>query len=306
MAKDPKFRRIASDDGTESQKARRVLGVGSSAPAKKIDFKAEARLFCNLAAPNVIVQVFSFLLWMENSMYVGRTLGTTELAAVSLGNMCGNLTGLSLVFGMMSALDTLAPQAMGCKQYAEVGVLVQRATWLSMFLCLPCFAMWLNMESILLFLKQPAAASALAGRFLRVYCLGLPPIVLFEVSRRFLGCQNIVYPYCLISGVVALVTHPFCLWFFITYCGFGFIGTPMAIVASQWLLLLITMVYIRYFQVRPLVHIRWYTSVGTSAGTTVGAYIRWCLHPLVLLINWLLSLITTHCSSSINSLLIIR
>jgi hypothetical protein len=214
MPKQPKFRRIATVEDDQA-----------STRDKKIDFGIEARLFCNLAAPNVLIQVFSFALWMENSMYVGQTLGTTELAAVSLGNMCGNLTGLSLIFGMLSAMDTLAPQAMGSKQYGEIGVLVQRSTWLCMAMCLPCWCVWWNMETILLLLKQPPAASALAGRFLRVYCLGLPPMILFEVSRRFLGCQNIVNPYLFITGFVALLAHPFFLWFYITYCGYGFIGT---------------------------------------------------------------------------------
>ena len=80
------FSRIAvvaddDDDGSDG---------GQQPPQRKeINFKAEASLFCNLAAPNVIIQVFSFALWMENSMYVGRMLGTVELAAVSLGNLTG-------------------------------------------------------------------------------------------------------------------------------------------------------------------------------------------------------------------------
>jgi MATE family multidrug resistance protein len=230
-----KFRRVANDEED-----------GQSAAGTNL--RTEASLFCNLAAPNVITQIFSFLLWMENSMYVGQMLGTTELAAVSLGNLTGNLTGLSLILGMMSALDTLAPQSMGSKQYAEVGVLVQRATWLCMSMLPPCLLFWWNMETILLFLNQPAGASALAGQFLRVFCFGLPPLVCFEVSRRFLGCQNITWPFCVITGVTALGAHPFFLWFFITYCGFGFIGTPMAIVSSQWWMLLLTIAYIYFWQ----------------------------------------------------------
>ena len=121
MAKKQKFRRIAAEDDEDGDASH------SNPPRRKnIDFAAEARLFFNLAAPNVLIQVFGFMLWMENSMYVGRTLGTTELAAVSLGNMCGNLTGLSLIFGMLSAMDTLAPQAVGSKRFAEVGVLEWR------------------------------------------------------------------------------------------------------------------------------------------------------------------------------------
>ena len=44
---------------------------------------------------------------------VGTELGADALAAMSLGNLTGNLTGLSVVFGVLSAMDTLAPQAAG-------------------------------------------------------------------------------------------------------------------------------------------------------------------------------------------------
>jgi MATE family multidrug resistance protein len=236
-SKTPKFSRLAADEDEDDPRA---------SAGKQINFRAEASLFCNLAAPNVITQIFSFMLWMENSMYVGRTLGTVQLAAVSLGNLTGNLTGLSLIFGMLSALDTLAPQAIGSKQYGEVGMLVQRATWLCMAMCPPCFFIWWNMETILLFLQQPPEASALAGQFLRAYCPGLPPLICFEVSRRFLGCQNITWPFCFITGVTAIVVHPFLLWFYITYCSFGFIGTAMAIVTSQWWMLASTVAYIKF------------------------------------------------------------
>ena len=46
----------------------------------------------------------------ENAVYAGNMLGVSSLAAVSLANLTGNLTGLSLILGLCSAVDTLAPQ----------------------------------------------------------------------------------------------------------------------------------------------------------------------------------------------------
>lgn len=157
-----------------------------------IDMREEVRLFVNLAAPNVIIQLLQFTLWFTNAVVAGQWLGTDELAAVSLGNLAGNLTGLSLVFGVLSALDTLVPQAMGAGNFAEIGILTQRATVLCFIICIPCFVIWWRMEEILLFFDQPPVASAYAGRFLKIYCLALPPLIVVEVCKRFLGCQNIV------------------------------------------------------------------------------------------------------------------
>lgn len=58
-------------------------------PESVTTLRDEARLFVRLALPSVLIQVFTFLLWIENSIVVGQKLGTTELASVALGNLTG-------------------------------------------------------------------------------------------------------------------------------------------------------------------------------------------------------------------------
>ena len=52
-------------------------------------------------------------------------LGTDALTGVALGNLAGNLTGFTLIYGMLSAMETLAPQAFGAGRFDEVGLLAQ-------------------------------------------------------------------------------------------------------------------------------------------------------------------------------------
>ena len=52
-------------------------------------------------------------------------LGTDALTGVALGNLAGNLTGFTLIYGMLSAMETLAPQAFGAGRFEEVGLLAQ-------------------------------------------------------------------------------------------------------------------------------------------------------------------------------------
>jgi Na+-driven multidrug efflux pump len=87
--------------------------------------------------------------------YIGQTQGTTALAAISLANLAGNLSAMSLIFGMLTAFDTLAPQALGRGDKREVGLLVQRGLLACAVMMPLVAAVWGNMETLLVMLGQP-------------------------------------------------------------------------------------------------------------------------------------------------------
>ena len=74
-------------------------------------------------------------------MFVGH-MGGSELGAVALGNMWCNVTGYSIQYGGLTALDTLASQAFGAKNMRLVGVNAQRALAIVGLLCIPITALW--------------------------------------------------------------------------------------------------------------------------------------------------------------------
>eukprot|EP00040_Diaphanoeca_grandis_P025806 m.143559 g.143559 ORF g.143559 m.143559 type:complete len:132 (-) comp30322_c0_seq2:1081-1476(-) len=102
-------------------------------PPAQISLRQEGFLFMNLAAPSVLIQLCLFGFWLENSLVVGKQFGSEALAAMSLANLSGNLTGLSFIFGVLSALDTLAPQAVGAGRIHEIGLLCVRGALLCFF-----------------------------------------------------------------------------------------------------------------------------------------------------------------------------
>lgn len=208
--------------------------------------KDELGLFVKLAAPSVLTQVFQNLIWMETAMFVGSFLGTDALGAVSLGNLTGNLTGLSLCLGILSALDTLAPQAMGIKQYREVGVLCIRGFFLCCIAMVLSFVLWLRAEPILLALGQPPEVCRLAARFLWYFCLGVPPYIYFIVVQRFLSCQNIVRPIVWISLFVACIVHPLLLPILTWHLNLGFDGASLSITISLWIMAILSWVHLKY------------------------------------------------------------
>ena len=163
--------------------------------------------FANLAGPSVVIQICLFWMWLLNAMVVGKQLGADALAAMSLGNLTGNLTGLSVVFGVLSAMDTLAPQAAGAGRHRDIAILSLRALALCAAIMPLCYSVWITSESLLLMAGQPPAVAKLAGEFLRAYCWSIPLFVFFETARKFLSCQNIVRPFIWIAGFSGFVMY---------------------------------------------------------------------------------------------------
>ena len=145
-----------------------------------------------LAGPTVVIQLCNMFAWTLTTSMVGSQLGVDALTGASLANLAGNLTGLSIVYGTLSAMDTLAPRCVGTGQYSELGLLSQRASALCFLLMLPVCVMWWNVEYLLSAAGQPPAACALAGQFLRIYILQMPSLICLEVCRRFCIVQDII------------------------------------------------------------------------------------------------------------------
>eukprot|EP00039_Didymoeca_costata_P011348 m.158896 g.158896 ORF g.158896 m.158896 type:complete len:476 (+) comp15141_c0_seq12:316-1743(+) len=206
--------------------------------------RKEVKLFFNLAWPNVIIQLCSFAIPMFNAMYTGTNLGTTELAAVSLANLAGNITGMSLVFGFLSAVDTLAPQAMGANRLPEVGQVAVRGFLVCLLVCIPAFIMWWFMSYILTLLGQPEEVCVLAGEFLRIYCLGVPATIYVESTRRFLQCQNIVKPFVWVMAISALIMQPMYLIIFVKHMSMGVSGVATAVVLCSWTQAILTTLHV--------------------------------------------------------------
>eukprot|EP01048_Picozoa_sp_COSAG05_P005229 COSAG05_NODE_305_length_11703_cov_15.056705_1_plen_613_part_00 len=195
-----------------------------------------------LAGPTVIIQLLFMFSWTLTTSMVGSQLGVDALAGVSLANLAGNLTGVSIIYGTLSAMDTLAPRAVGTGQYRQLGLLAQRAAVLCVILLVPVCVAWLNIEALLMAVGQPPAACALAGQFLRIYILSLPPLVGLEVCRRFCIVQEIVNIFIL-NAVLMLAVHALCLW--IGLPRFGFIAAPIAHVLSQTTGFAVAVLYLR-------------------------------------------------------------
>ena len=205
-----------------------------------VSLKKETVVFLQLAGPTVLAQIFQFFIWMQNAMYAGQHLGADDLAAVALGNLTANLTGLSLIMGVLSAFDTLAPQAMGGRRFAEVGVLAQRSVICTMAIMVLTLPFWWGAEGILKRLGQPPQVCALAGVFMRYYLPGIPAFTMGRVQAKFLNCQGIVMPIVVSTFISACLFHPLMLRLYIGRWQMGVGGAAAATSSTLYFMVLLT------------------------------------------------------------------
>ena len=164
-------------------------------------------------------------------------LGTVELAAASLAGMTANVTGFSVISGLVCALDTLLPSAY-TRQPHLMGLWTQRVGIMVAGALPIVIVLWVYADRFLLLLGQEPEIAHKARQFLSVLALGLPGHAIFELCRRFLQAQGLMHA----PTVVLLIVSPLnALANYVLVWGppslrFGFLGAPAASALSMWLM----------------------------------------------------------------------
>jgi hypothetical protein len=146
-------------------------------------------------------------------------------------------TGYSLSYGMCTALDALISQAYGAQEYLLMGLHTQRAMVILSLFAIPVASVWAQTEWILRnALGIDAEVASLAGQWAWLLIVGLWPSLMYEILKRFLQGQNVVWPSLLAAlcrtGSVLLFSYHFLAR------GWGFRGLGLAQSMSQWVSLI--------------------------------------------------------------------
>jgi len=153
-----------------------------------------------LAWPQSLSFTLTMLSQQCNIAFVGH-LGTTELGASALSAMFCNVTGFSIAFGGLTALDTLGAQAHGAQQHKQVGVLAQRALAICTLLCAPVALLWCFATAPLLrLIGIEEEVIELTARYCKVFSLALWPTLASAVLQRYLSTQSIVKPFTMVTA----------------------------------------------------------------------------------------------------------
>lgn len=226
-----------------------ILSVHSEAILKEpeTNLKTETKVLFKYSIPLIITFLLQYSLTVASVFSVGR-LGSTQLAAVSLSSMTANISGYAIIQGVSTCLDTLCAQAYGRLDFNAVGLHFIRCCYLLFILYVPMFILWFFLSKpILLFIigNENPELIILATTYLKVLGFGLPGFILFENSKHFLQSQGIFHA----STYVLIVCAPLnaLLNYLLVWdktIGMGFIGAPLSVVITNWLMCFSLFAYI--------------------------------------------------------------
>jgi len=226
------------DESTKRDRDDNILTTSSD--VDRFNFYQEMKELFHIALPTAATQLCSFFVFPQTASIIGRRLPSKYLAAFSLGSLSGNLTCTSIIIGTLSTSETLQPRAFGLKEYREVGILAVRGFVICIaVLLLPVLLLLLGGEDIFMALlghssqedSDTGAAAHWAGAWIRIYVWGVPPLILFRVTQRYLACQNIVLP-CLYAAAIGCFCHPIVLRYAVHR--YGFLGSAGAVALTQY------------------------------------------------------------------------
>ena len=200
-------------------------------------------LLLSQAAPLIV----SFLLDVFGDVitltYAGNYIGEPELrasrfAGIALSSVFANMTGISIMYGMASALETLASQLNGAQRYKEVGFTLQRSCIILGLVSIATSPIWFYSGTLCTLMDIDATACATTQTFLRIRILNLPGNM-FHISYEFyLMALGVFYP-SMYGGIFYNLTLILLDFLFVNVFSFGHASLAYALVLSSYLSILV-------------------------------------------------------------------
>ena len=140
---------------------------------------------CNLrlAYPVILGMLGHTLIGIVDNFMVGN-LGSTELAAVSLGNSF-IFIGLSLGIGFSTAITPLIAEADAEKDDKKIRTTFHHGLLLCVILGIAIFVLIVLSKPIMNLMNQPAAVVRLATPYIDWVAFSLIPVIIFQAYKQF-------------------------------------------------------------------------------------------------------------------------
>jgi MATE family multidrug resistance protein len=154
---------------------------------------------------------------------------------------------LNTASGIVMAVSPLVAEAYGAGRKTQIEQIARQGLWLSLFLSIPMMFVIGHLDTVMLFLGQPAPIVALGDNYFNFILWGILPALGFAMLRGYVSAlsQAHVVTVIVVIGTLFNITGNYIL-------GFGKFGFPRMELAglglasglSFWLMFLIFLIYI--------------------------------------------------------------
>jgi MATE family multidrug resistance protein len=278
--RDPDYETASVESDTVGGAKAATTGVSEPAAVVHAGLLPEIILQLRLALPATITYLFGRSLVSIALVFIGR-MGDLELAAAALANTTSNVSGLSIIVGMGTAVSTICGQAYGAGNYRKVGETLQLAVLVNWAVCIPISILWWNAEGVLLLCGQDHSVAAAAGDYMRWL---IPYIWCFSAQgalNAYLNAQRLMKPGAVSSILIAPIHLAVCYLMF-EALGSDYLGGAKAMAISG---IIQSMLIVSIVRCRGLHKNTWF---GFSANcfTDVRRYCALALAGVISLSEW--------------------
>ncbi len=154
--------------------------------------QAEARRLVGLATPVIGTQLGLIFTGFIDTLMVSR-LGTTELGAVGSANVLFWFF-TATAMGVVQGVEPIISQAHGAGRHRETGLGLQTALAVAAVISVPLVLIVGHSEPLLLLLRQPPEAVALASEYNAVRSGSIPALMIFTAMRQYLQGRGMMSP----------------------------------------------------------------------------------------------------------------
>jgi MATE family multidrug resistance protein len=187
-----------------------------------------------LAYPVILGMLGHTLIGIVDNYMVGN-LGSTELAAVSLGNSFIFLA-LAIGMGFSTAITPLTAEADAEKNDKKIRTTFHHGLLLCTILGVSLFMLTVLSKQLMYFMDQPQAVVELAGPYIDWVAFSLIPVVMYQGYKQFADGLSLT-KYSMYSIILANVVHVFfnyvLIYGFWIFPKLGVIGAALGTVISR-------------------------------------------------------------------------
>ncbi|KZV40906.1 MATE efflux family protein 5-like [Dorcoceras hygrometricum] len=202
----------------------------------------ELKELWSMALPITAMNCLVYVRAVVSVLFLGR-IGSLELAGGALSIGFTNITGYSVLVGLASGLEPVCSQAYGSKNWDLLSLSLHRMIFILFLAVFPISLLWINLESIMLFMGQDEDITSMAAK----YCVySLPDLLtntFLQPLRVYLRSQGVTKPqmWCTLLAVVFHIPLNYVL---VVVLGLGVPGVAVASVLTNLHMMVLMMGYV--------------------------------------------------------------